>query len=356
MKRQLLNWIESGSAPDWVIRQSIRFLLHRRLTQERQGGAEHWHTAQRALFEKLCAGPIAIETDKANEQHYELPPEFFEMCLGPRLKYSSAYWPDGAHTLAEAEDAMLEMTARRARIEDGMDILELGCGWGSFTLWAAERFPRCRILAVSNSAPQRQFILARAKERGFHNIEVETANVTHFDTLRRFDRAVSIEMFEHVRNHPALMARIASWLKPGGRLFVHIFTHRELAYVFEPQDDLDWMARHFFTGGMMPSDSWLLYCQRDLQIENHWRVNGRHYQRTLEAWLARQDASRASILPVFERVYGVASARRWFQRWRIFFMACAELFGFRQGDEWFVSHYLFSKPRSSADSGAATAP
>jgi cyclopropane-fatty-acyl-phospholipid synthase len=292
----------------------------------------------------LRQGPVAVQPRKANEQHYELPPAFFEKVLGRRMKYSACWWGDAVDSLDDAEAAMLEMTCRRAGIEDGMSILELGCGWGAVSLWMAEHFPRSRILAVSNAAPQRRFILQRCRDAGIHNLDVMTADMNHFQTSHRFDRVVSVEMFEHMRNWPRLLERIRGWLRPGGRLFIHIFSHRRLAYLYETQGPDDWMGRHFFTGGMMPADDLLYRFQEHLEIEKHWRINGTHYQKTAEAWLSNLDARRGRILPVMAQVYGAPDAVKWAQRWRIFFMACAELWGFRQGSEWLVSHYRLRRP------------
>jgi cyclopropane-fatty-acyl-phospholipid synthase len=343
--------IEKNLLPDSALRLGIRRLLRQRLRTEAQGGLEASHDRFMGFLETLKASPIAINTVEANDQHYELPVEFFQQVLGPQLKYSSGYWPEGVQSLDQAEEAMLALTAARAGLQDGQQILELGCGWGSLTLWMAERFPSARITAVSNSAPQRDHILAQARERGLDNLQVLTADMNTFDPPERvYHRVVSVEMFEHMRNYEVLMGRIASWLAPGGKLFVHIFTHREHAYPFEVHDDTDWMARNFFTGGVMPSDHTLLYFQRDLRIQSHWRVNGRHYQTTANAWLQRLDAGREQLLALFRITYGSNQALKRFVQWRVFFMACAELFGFGGGERWFVSHYLFEKtPRTAVE-------
>ena len=334
---------ERGLLPDALVRLGIRRLCAQRLREEHAHDSVAAWLRFRAHLDALRESPVALHTDAANAQHYELPPRFFELCLGKRLKYSSCYFPRGNETLEQAEEAMLALYAERAQLADGQDVLELGCGWGSLTLWMAQHFPQSRITAVSNSRPQREFIERRCLESGFENVRVITQDVNRLQLERaHFDRVVSIEMFEHMRNYDTLLGRIASWLKPGGKLFVHIFCHRELMYPFETHGDDNWMGRYFFTGGLMPSADTLLWFQRDLAIEQQWRLSGTHYQKTANAWLVNQDANRARVLDVLGVAYG-AQAPIWNQRWRMFWMACAELFGYRGGNEWLVSHYRFSR-------------
>lgn len=334
--------LAAGLVPDALIRFRIRQLLAQRLRDEAEGGLEAVHDRFRHRLAQWTEGPIALHTEAANEQHYEVPPRFFELALGPRLKYSSAYFDDATVGLGGAEERMLALTCERAELKDGQTILELGCGWGSLTLWMAERFPKSRILGVSNSRDQRAHILREAEARGLRNVEIRTADMNDFQAGGTFDRVVSVEMFEHMRNHRELLRRISTWLNPGGKLFAHIFTHRDFTYPFEVKDDTDWMSKYFFTGGMMPSDHYLFRFQEHLRLEDHWRVNGTHYQRTAEAWLRNQDQHGKEILDLFRKTHG-REARLQFARWRIFFMACAELWGWRGGEEWFVSHYRFAK-------------
>jgi cyclopropane-fatty-acyl-phospholipid synthase len=317
--------------------------LTSRLRQENRGDCEVQQQVFQELVEHLRKSPLAVDNEDANEQRYELPAEFFQKVLGKRLKYTSALWPAGVDTLDAAEEAMFGLTDKRAQLVDGMDILDLGCGWGAQSLWTAERFPKARILAVSTSTSQKEFIEAEKQKRRLGNVEVVTADMNDFKTDRRFDRVLSVEMSAHMRNYELLLARVAEWLKPGGKLFVHIFAHREYAYAMEPEGADNWMGRYFFTGGLMPADDLLLYFQRDLLIEEHWRVSGAHYAKTLEAWLKNMDQARAELDPILAQVYGEKDRDRWRMRWRIFFMACAELFGYRHGMEWFVAQYLFRK-------------
>lgn len=331
--------LEKNLLPDWLVRIGIRRLLAQRLRDE---GVRY----DRAAYVKdLKSRPLAEQTAAANEQHYEVPTPFYQFCLGRRLKYSGCLYEGGARTLDQAEEAMLALYAERAQLADGQSILELGCGWGSLCLYNAEKFPRAKITAISNSRTQKEFIDAEAQRRGLTNLTIVTCDINVFDTApAQFDRVVSVEMFEHLKNYQVLFRNIARWLKPGGMLFTHIFTHHRLSYHFVARDQTDWMSRYFFTGGQIPSHDLLPQFQDDLKLVADWKVNGRHYQQTAEHWLQNMDAHRAEIMPLFASTYGPDQATKWWAYWRVFYMSCAELWGYRGGEEWLVSHYLFRKP------------
>lgn len=338
--------LEKDVLPDTLIRFGIRQRLAATLREKRPESAEAREEALKKHLAGLRQSPIAVETEAANDQHYELPTRFFEYCLGRHLKYSSGWWDEKTHTLDEAEAAMLKITCERAQLEDGQRILELGCGWGSLSLWMAEHYPHAQITSVSNSRTQKAHIDEQAARRGLKNLTVRTANMISYEGEGEgvFDRVVSVEMFEHMKNYRELLRRIASWLKPQGKLFVHIFTHRDTAYHYEASNPEEWLARHFFAGGQMPSHDTLLHFQEDLKIEQEWVVNGTHYERTANAWLENQDRHQEAIMPLLAETYGPENARKWWVRWRVFYMACAELWGYRAGREWHVSHYRFVKP------------
>lgn len=333
--------VERGWVPDSIVRSGIRSLCRQRMREIQIPQAQQSQHLDE-FVRNMGKAPVAPLVHKANEQHYEVPAAFFQQVLGAQLKYSSAFW-DGVDTLDEAEVQALVLSCEHADLKDGQQVLELGCGWGSLTLWMAKRYPNSSITAVSNSHSQRRFIEQRAMEAGLGNVRVITADINHFSIDQGFDRIVSVEMFEHLRNYASIFDRVAGWLKPDGRFFMHIFCHHSTPYLFEVRDDTDWMSRYFFSGGMMPSADLPLKFQDSLCFKNRWDWSGVEYQKTAEAWLDKLDAARDEVFAIFSDTYGPADAKMWINRWRIFFMACAELFGMRGGDEWRVSHFLFNK-------------
>ena len=249
------------------------------------------------------------------------------------------------NTLDASEEAMLQLSCDRAELKDGMEVLDLGCGWGSLSLYIAEKYPNAKITSVSNSRTQKEFIDSVCKEKGFKNVTVITKDMNEFEIDKKFDRLMSVEMLEHMKNYEILFEKFSRFMKDDAKFFVHIFTHKEFAYAFEVKDDSDWMSKYFFTGGQMPSDDLFHYFQKDLRIVNHWRVNGTHYQKTAEGWLSNMDSHKKEIIPLLEETYGKENATKWWVYWRVFYMACAELWGYRKGEEWLVSHYLFEKQK-----------
>ncbi|MFL2982785.1 MAG: SAM-dependent methyltransferase [Candidatus Neomarinimicrobiota bacterium] len=342
MISKIIELAEKGLLPDYFIRAGIVRNCNQRLNNEYVYDNELVSSRKQKWILQMKGSPIALVPEKANEQHYEVPPVFFENVLGKHLKYSSGYWPDSINTLDESEEAMLDLSFNRAQLVDGHSILELGCGWGSLTCYMANKLPNSKITSVSNSKDQREHILNRCKAQGLNNVEVITADMNDFETENYFDRVVSVEMFEHMRNYEELLSRIYSWLNDEGKLFIHIFSHESLVYPFENHGDADWMAREFFSGGMMPSHDLLLYFQNDLKIDDVWRMSGRHYEKTSLAWVNKMDQNKDRIMEIFSITYG-DDAKLWFQRWRIFFMSCEKLFGYDSGSQWGVSHYRFKK-------------
>lgn len=330
--------------PDWVCRCGIRSLLAIRKAETSARG-EEYETRLQEFVDELKTMPVAVQTDSANEQHYEVPTDYFLMCLGKHLKYSCCLYPDlHSSSLDEAEDAMLELYCKRAQLSDGQTVLELGCGWGSLCIFLAQRYPHSEITAVSNSSTQKALIVQRAAERHLTNLKVITADVVSFEAPEgAFDRVVSIEMFEHLKNYQVLLERISRWLKPSGLLFIHIFVTNSLPYHFKVESEDDWMAKHFFTGGTMPSKDLLGRFQDDMALQRQWYINGRHYSKTLEDWLVRMDNHKSDIMPLFKDTYGASNAVKWWVRWRVFYLACSELFAFENGDQWGVGHFAFVK-------------
>ncbi|KAK7500605.1 hypothetical protein BaRGS_00008180 [Batillaria attramentaria] len=312
---------------------------------ECEGDVEKQHNFKKKFIARLRHSVIAEATDKANEQHYEVPTDFFLTTLGSRLKYSCCFWPEGVTALDEAEDASLQKYCELSKLEDGHRVMDLGCGWGSFGLYVCEKYPKCHVTCVSNSNTQRQLIEARARERGFADrLEAITADANTFHTANKYDRIVSIEMFEHMKNYETLFQRVASWLKPSGYLFLQVFCHRQHPYAFDvkPGSDTEWMAKTFFTGGTMPSMDLFLYFQRDVSIVDSWVLNGQHYSKTLEAWLQRMDGNIDKVMEIVQKAYGTDAEKQKFN-WRLFFMFCSEVFGYKGGNEWHISWQLFKK-------------
>jgi cyclopropane-fatty-acyl-phospholipid synthase len=344
-----INMAEKGLLPDSAIRSGIRRLSQTRLDEISAADCERSIRIETDFITAMNQSPIALVPELANAQHYEVPAEFFQLCLGKHRKYSSCFWLPDTRTLDEAEANALKLSCEHADLANGQQVLELGCGWGSLALWMAEHYPQSNITAVSNSNSQREYIQATAKTRGLHNIQVITCDMNTFNPAdhgiqHQFNRVVSVEMFEHMRNHQLLYKKVHDWLLPGGKFFMHIFVHRSTPYAFEVQGEDDWMSQFFFSGGMMPSDDLPLHFQQHLKLKQRWRWDGTHYEKTANAWLDNMDLHKDKITPILESTYGAENAEQWRNRWRIFYMACAELFGYRHGQEWWVTHYQFERP------------
>lgn len=334
--------LESNLLPEWMIRIGIRGMLQKTIEKHTPSSLAEQQQQKMAFIKGLKMLPIAIETDAANAQHYEVPSDFYHWVLGPRRKYSSGLWLNDSDTLTDAEHNMLALYCSRADIQDGQRILDLGCGWGSMALYLAEHYPNAKITALSNSHSQRKYIESVAQKKGWSNLTVVTADIANYDTDWTFDRIVSIEMLEHMKNYERLFEKVSRWLTPQGLFFVHIFTHERFAYHYEDTDGNDWLTQHFFTGGTMPSADLFHYFQTHLKLEHQWSVDGTHYEKTANAWLKNMHQNKHHILPILEQTYGRNEVTRWWVRWKVFMMACAELWGYKNGKEWAVTHYLFS--------------
>ena len=334
---------EAGKLPDVLVRKGIRQLVATRLADISANDCEAGMASLSTFVTNMRGAAIAPVPELANAQHYEVPAEFFHLSLGAQRKYSSCFWMPESKDLDEAEILALNQTCDHADIKDGQSILELGCGWGSLSLWMATHYPNAQITGVSNSNSQREYIMHLAKSMGVTNLNILTADMNVFEAPSTYDRVVSVEMFEHMRNWQVLYGKVASWLKPQGKFFKHIFVHRNTPYLFEAEYDDDWMSRFFFSGGIMPSDDLPLHFQDNLKLAQRWRWDGTHYEKTANAWLQNMDANAELITPILVQTYGAKDAEMWRNRWRMFYMACAELFGYNNGQEWWVTHYLFEK-------------
>lgn len=341
--RLMLSSLERNLLPDAVIRRLSRLLLGGRLGSGYKPSAELQLSDLLQFAHSLREMPIAIQTDKAKEQHYELPTSFFKLVLGKYFKYSCCYFSDASKTLEDAEKAMLELYCERSRLEDGHTVLDVGCGWGSLSLYIAQKYSNCKITGICNSKTQKEFIEEQCRVLELQNVEIIVADISTFEMEASYDRIYSIEMFEHMKNYQNLLKKISKWMKEDTLLFVHHFCHKTFAYHFEDTNDDDWITKYFFTGGTMPSANLLLYFQDDVSVVDHWLVNGKHYAQTSEEWLKRMDNNLDSIKPIMESTYGKDQAVKWTVYWRTFFIAVAELFGYNNGEEWMVTHFLFRK-------------
>ena len=346
MIEKLINLAETRFLPDFMVRYGINFFLRQKLKIEKNKFGYDLKSRKNEWVEEMKNSPIASFTEIANEQHYEVPPEFFKQSLGPNLKYSCAYWDAKINNLSDAEERMFEIYIERSEIKNGMSILDLGCGWGSFSLYLAKKFPESKIIAVSNSNDQGEHINSEIKNYQLNNIHYIKMNMKDFKIDKTFDRIVSIEMFEHMRNYEILLHKISKLLKTEGKLFLHFFCHDKYVYPYEVKSNSDWMTKYFFYGGMMPSFDILSFFENDLKVIKSWKVNGNHYKKTCRSWLENQDKNKNKIMTIFKKCYD-KDALIWFNRWRIFWMSCEELFGYKNGSEWYVGHFLMSRKKQN---------
>lgn len=344
--KNFIKVLENGFVPDPITRVGIRHLVKKRL-QESSTDLAHDPQYLKHYVQKLKASPLAIMTTEANQQHYEVPTAFYDLSLGQHKKYSSCYWENDTQSLEEAEQRALDISIEHAGVKDGMRVLELGCGWGSLSLELARRFPNSEIYAVSNSKTQKQYIDSMAHNRGLKNLTVLTRNLALKESYefgeKKFDRVMSIEMMEHLRNYELFFKYLSPSINDDGKFFIHIFTHKQTPYFFETEGEDNWMGKYFFSGGQMPSRDLLDEFNNDLIVEKKWDWNGVHYSKTLEAWLENTDKEKSKVLSMFKTAYGENEATLWYNRWRVFFMSCSELFKYNDGKEWGVTHYLLAK-------------
>ena len=329
-----------GLIPDWILRRGVRSQGKERLNMMNKVDSTKEYSK---FINEASTGNIAVNTDDANNHHYEVDSEFFKYCLGKNLKYSCCFWDENTLDLDAAEDNMLEIYSKRAEITDGMNILDIGCGWGSLSLFLAQKYPKSEITGVSNSSSQKIFIDSVASERNISNLNIITRDINDFRTEEKYDRILSIEMFEHTKNTKKLMNLINDWLNPNGLFFMHVFAHKENPYYFDRDQKNAWMAKYFFTGGMMPNHNLFKDLKSNLEYQKSWILSGEHYERTSNAWLDKMDQNKSKILSLFERSNSSSVAKRKFHFWRLFYIACAEIFGYDNGNEWVVSHHLFKK-------------
>lgn len=346
--KNFIKVLENGYMPDPITRLGIRSLVKQRLNESSKNTANDPQYLKN-YAQKLKQSPLAIMTDTANKQHYEVPTDFYNLSLGRHKKYSSCYWDQNTKTLEEAEQKALDLSIEHAGVVDGMRVLELGCGWGSLSLELAKRFPHSAITAVSNSKTQKAYIDHQASERGLTNLTVLTRDLgleSNYDFgAEKFDRVMSIEMMEHLRNYELFFKKVAPSIKEDGKFFIHIFTHKNAPYFFETEGEDNWMGKYFFSGGQMPARDLFDEFNNDLIVEKKWDWNGDHYSKTLEAWLDNTDQEKTRVLSMFKKTYGEGAEVIWYNRWRVFFMSCSELFKYNKGEEWGVTHYLMSKKK-----------